>query len=1028
MPWFAVIGLAIWIFFQERRLASLEHQVADLRALPKDVYKPVTAPAEPVQPEPVRPPVESQAAALADDIQRAVEEARAEHAATLAAEVEAARRLVATPARDPLPPIVRAALEPTRAPAPERPSAPRLSLETWLSENGLAWIGGAALVIGGALLVGFAAQQGFFTPPVRIASAAVLGGLLILTGEALRRGRLARFVRHPLASAIASGAGASVLYGTAWASHALYHFIPAGVCAGLLAAIAAGLLGLALLRGQALALLALAGAYVAPLVAAGGDWSAPVMTAYLGLLVAVGFVVAAERNWRACGWVTFLGAGLWSGLALFEPSALKCLLLGLEPLAVVALLSRLRPETDARRYGDGAVIFASVLSWAAMTQAWSIAGHQALWIGAAAGLILPALTALAVRGRAARSELLAAPAVALVLAALLGLVGRRMGLHEPGAPLLWLAQAAVLGGAILWATWTRAPRAPAATAAVLGMLPLGAFAGAWWGLGLTGASAPLAVGLMLAAGLVGLVRAPGAKDDVLAAEIVSGAAAASLLLAVGLAAEWRYAPMAFALTAVALAGAHLRFGWRSLSVAATGAGVIAFGALFGWKLWAYAFSGLPGAAWELASSLVLAGGAFVAARIIRRRGDDPGLAEAMMTLTPVAVLAGLFVFLRWVAAGGAGVALDALSEASIRTLLLTVGGLTGLRMLRAESGAIAKLRAHGLLLAGLAHAVLLQGLAWNPWWGISQPVAGPPLLDTLALAYLAPGLIFAYAASRARSLSPEQSRIYGWAGAGFILGWAVLEIRRLTHGADLSGGLGTVGALEAVAYSLLWLGAGQALPWLRERMRLAADAEGGAGAGRGQRALAWFGLGFATVMLGLWSNPWWGAAAAPLGGAFEALAVWAGYAVAVALILRTAWRARAEGRTSQADAAEGVAVFLGLALAALLIRWAFRGGDMRWGQPHLAAEIWSYSAAGAALGIGLLAAGRKGRYLARYGLILLLATAAKVLFFDMAQLSGMVRVASFIAVGVLMLAGALTARRMGRRAGDAEATTSEDRP
>ena len=1021
MPWFAVVGLAIWIFFQERRLASLEHQVADLRALPKDVYKPVTRPAEPAQPQSVGPPPESQGAVLADDIQRAVEEARAERVAGLAAEAEAARRLVATPARDPLPPVVRAALEPTRAAArdPEKPSEPRLSLETWLSENGLAWIGGAALVIGGALLVGFAAQQGFFTPPVRIASAAMLGGLLILTGEALRRGRLARYVRHPLASAIASGAGASVLYGTAWASHALYHFIPAGVCAGLLAAIAGGLLGLALLRGQALALLALAGAYVAPLVAAGGDWSAPLMSAYLGLLVAVGFVVASERNWRACGWVTFVGAGLWSGLALFEPSALKCLLLGLEPLAVLALLSRLRPDTGARRYGDGAVIFASVLSWAAMVQAWTVIGHhQVLWIGAAAGLGLPILTALAVRGRAARSELLAAPAVALVLAALVGLIGRRVGIQEPGAPVLWLAQAAVLGGATLWATWTRAPRAPAAVAAVLGMLPLGAFAGAWWGLGWTGASAPLAVGLMLAAGLAGLVRAPGAKDDGLAAEIVSGAAAASLLLAVGLAAEWRYAPMAFAVTAVGLAAAHLRFGWRSLSVAATGAGVIAFGALFGWKLWAYAFSGLPGAAWELASSLVLAAGAFVAARIIRRRGDDPGLAEAMMTLTPVAVLAGLFVFLRWVAAGGAGVALDALSEASIRTLLLAVGGLSGLRMLRAESGVIAKLRAHGLLLAGLAHAVLLQGLGWNPWWGLGRPVAGPPLLDTLALAYLAPGLIFAYAASRARALAPEQSRIYGWAGAGFILGWAVLEIRRLTHGADLSGGLTTVGALEAVAYSLLWLGAGQALPWLRSRMGLAADTEGDSGAGRGQRVLAWFGLGFAVVMLGLWSNPWWGAAAAPLTGALEALAVWVGYALAVALIARMAWRARAEGRASQADVAEGVAVFLGLTLAALLIRWAFRGGDMRWGQPHLAAEIWSYSAAGAALGIALLAAGRKGRYLARYGLILLLATAAKVLFFDMAQLSGMVRVASFIAVGVLMLAGALTARRMGRRAED----------
>jgi uncharacterized membrane protein len=42
----------------------------------------------------------------------------------------------------------------------------------------------------------------------------------------------------------------------------------------------------------------------------------------------------------------------------------------------------------------------------------------------------------------------------------------------------------------------------------------------------------------------------------------------------------------------------------------------------------------------------------------------------------------------------------------------------------------------------------------------------------------------------------------------------------------------------------------------------------------------------------------------------------------------------------------------------------------------------------------------------------LLVTAAKVLLFDMATLDGVVRAASFLAVGALFIAGALVVRRL----------------
>ena len=66
---------------------------------------------------------------------------------------------------------------------------------------------------------------------------------------------------------------------------------------------------------------------------------------------------------------------------------------------------------------------------------------------------------------------------------------------------------------------------------------------------------------------------------------------------------------------------------------------------------------------------------------------------------------------------------------------------------------------------------------------------------------------------------------------------------------------------------------------------------------------------------------------------------------------------------------------------------------------------------------------RGGRLFLRAGLTLLLLTTLKVFVVDTASLSGVVRTGSFLALGVLLLLGALTARRIARTtaapAGDA---------
>jgi uncharacterized membrane protein len=77
-------------------------------------------------------------------------------------------------------------------------------------------------------------------------------------------------------------------------------------------------------------------------------------------------------------------------------------------------------------------------------------------------------------------------------------------------------------------------------------------------------------------------------------------------------------------------------------------------------------------------------------------------------------------------------------------------------------------------------------------------------------------------------------------------------------------------------------------------------------------------------------------------------------------------------------------------------------------------ETWALSGAWGVLGFGLLIYGvaRKSNDLRGAGLILLLATTAKIFLLDMARLEGAVRAGSFLALGVLLAAAAVIVRRL----------------
>ncbi len=166
------------------------------------------------------------------------------------------------------------------------------------------------------------------------------------------------------------------------------------------------------------------------------------------------------------------------------------------------------------------------------------------------------------------------------------------------------------------------------------------------------------------------------------------------------------------------------------------------------------------------------------------------------------------------------------------------------------------------------------------------------------------------------------------------------------------------------------------------------------------------------VLLCVFASPWWG----PLQGDLQAPVVLAlGYGLGVAFAGLIAWQARgATTLASVAWAAAAVQLYVAVTLA---IRYGFHAGAMRAPLREDSLETWTFSAVWALYGLAVLAMGsRMGERALRWvGLAVLLLTTAKVFLFDMAHLAGAIRAASFLALGAILLTGALTTRRLAKQ-------------
>jgi hypothetical protein len=200
---------------------------------------------------------------------------------------------------------------PTAAPAAApaaRVAAGGPSLEERIALVWFARIGAVTLVLGAAFLFLYDPGGAAVSRPGRV-GAGVLAGL-----GALAFAEMSRKSTRPLYNQVICGTGLAMLLASAFASHALYRLVPAGVAFAAVGAIA--LLGGALsmrYRGEAALVLSLAGALLAPRLL----WAdAPAAAMFAWVLAASGLAawVAVRMAFRFTLWISMLGAFAWAGV------------------------------------------------------------------------------------------------------------------------------------------------------------------------------------------------------------------------------------------------------------------------------------------------------------------------------------------------------------------------------------------------------------------------------------------------------------------------------------------------------------------------------------------------------------------------------------------------------------------------------------------------------------------------------------------------------------------------------------------
>jgi uncharacterized membrane protein len=395
----------------EQRVRELEQALRDVRSAPAAAHG-----ADVVSTElPAAAPAGEPVGVHADEAARVSAAAMAMPAPR---ELESPKpRVAARTGSRPLPaagaPEVPAAI----TPPPTAPRATANALWAWFTGgNALTRIGVVVLFFGVAFLLRYLAEH--FEVPIeaKLMAVAAVGIALIALG-------LRTAAARPAYGVSLQGAGAGVLYLTTYAAFRLFDVLPAHAALAVLVGVSALAVWLAVRAdSQSLAGLAVAGGFLAPMLAGGGG--GPVaLFGYFAVLNGAILAIAWRRAWRALnvlGFVFTFVLGVFWGHAYYRPEHFAVvepfLALFFAFYVAIAILYAWRGRPEATVPVDGVLVFGVPLVGFALQlllvrdtrygAAWSAVAIAVVYAGAwvalrrraepALGLLAQAFLALAV--------------------------------------------------------------------------------------------------------------------------------------------------------------------------------------------------------------------------------------------------------------------------------------------------------------------------------------------------------------------------------------------------------------------------------------------------------------------------------------------------------------------------------------------------------------------------------------------------------------------------------------------------------
>lgn len=744
--------------------------------------------------------------------------------------------------------------EPPAPPLPDQ-TAPRAKtvarqdrfaeLGGWLRENWFYAVSALSLALAGIFLVQYGVENGLLPPALRVAAALGFGVSLIGVGEFLRR----RFGDDEASStaylpSVFSGAGLVTLFGGILAARQLYFLIgPEMALAGLITAAVAGLV-LGWFHGPLLAAVGLVGAYAAPFLVGGSSENPTWLFGYIFVIAVLGLGIDTVRRWAWISTLTLFGAYTASLLLvlsapLTEPGYLTCAT-ALALIAIAIPVRRIWPDHTGPMMSEMLVRakwhplpeFPTRLAFGAVTASSAILSlHWAdsageFWLGVCllTGLTLALL--LWARHAPALQDVTVIPAAGLIGFVLThgldkGAVARSFAATysettEADYPLvitLLVAVGALISGLSAWRSFTAERFAVAWAGAAALFAPLMAIALeiGWHPAHVIGAYLwalhAIALGALMVVLAERFSRVDGERR--MRAALVTLSALSCLAFACVIVLSSAALTIALVVTVVAAAALDRRFFLPPLS----------------WFIWAGVFTVTvrlvlnPGLDWantaplaEMALVYVSATLGFLIGWVLLKPTQRP---VAQLLLESAAWATGgillSLLLLRWLEGFGEGGAHDShwgLGLLSVIWLLLAYAQVQrfalGGKLTYARYALAAFFAAHGL--CRLYEALVDR----NPVLHSSaDPVLGPPLLNTLAIAYLLPALACGFSAWRIKTM-PKVLKQVSFAAAGVLVAlWLGLTIRHFWQGAGgmFTGNGVTQPELYTYTMALLLIGA-----------------------------------------------------------------------------------------------------------------------------------------------------------------------------------------------------------------------------